>query len=501
MKKILLHLQKEINALSADYADVRFVALDRVRVRAKDGALDEVKETKSTGIGFRVLKDGAFGFSATGDLSEASLRLHLRRALEMAKRFSVTCRAEIKLAPVKPARDRWQTPVRKDPWGMPLRQKLKPLLEAQKELKSHAWVETANGLLDFTRKRVTFISTDGSWIEQTHYRTGGWIYGESRLGSERIRRSWPGPSGAYRAQGYEAIEHAKFEREAVRLARELKELSKSPEAPTGTFDLILKGSILALQIHETFGHASEADRIYGYEDNFGGRTFLNPGLLGGFPVASKEVTIVSDAGLDLGPGAGGFAYDDEGVKAKRFEVIRKGVFWGHLTNREIALFLNQTESSASSEKISKSSRTVLEAAASSANMVAEDWSHYPLIRMTNLSLLPGTGSLAEMIRDVKEGFILDSESSWSIDDMRLDFQIGGEAGYHIRNGKITGLVRFPFYHGNTLDFWRSCDAVAGKKEWDFWGFPDCGKGGPYQEAFTGHGLSPARFRNVRFGRD
>ncbi len=481
MKKILLLLQKEMNALDPDYADFRYVELERIRIRAKDGALEEVKETQSAGVGFRVLKGGVFGFSATGDLSRASLRLHLRRAYEMAKRFSKTCRTDIKLAPVKSVHDRWETPIRKDPWAVPLNQKLKPLLEAQRALKSHAWIDSTSGLLDFTRKRVTFVSSEGSRIEQTHYRTGGWLHGEMRNGPEKVRRSWPGPSGAYRAQGYEAIERMKFPNEAKRLARELNELKKSPQAPTGTFDLILKGSILALQIHETFGHASESDRIYGYEDNFGGRTFLNPGLLGGFPVASKEVTLVSDAGFAMGPGAGGFAYDDEGVKAKRVEVIRKGVFSGHLTNRETALFLNQTESSA--------------------NMVAENWPHYPLIRMTNISLLPGGARLGGMIKDIKDGFMLDSESSWSIDDMRLDFQIGAEAGYRIRNGKIVGLVRFPFFHGNALDFWRSCDAVAQKSEWDFWGFADCGKGGPYQEAFTGHGLSPARFRNIRFGRE
>lgn len=479
MKKILLPLQKKLNTLRADYADLRYVELKRVRIRAKDGALDELKETRSSGIGFRVLKGGAFGFSATGDLSEHALEFHLKQALEMAKRFSKTCRSEVKLAALKPTHSHWQTPIRKDPWSMSLGQKLKPLIEAQRELKSHAWVDTADGLLDFTRKRVVFISSEGNWIEQTHYRTGGWLHGEMRLGKEKVLRSWPGPSGGYRGEGYEAIERMKFDREAKRIARELKEISKSPQAPAGKFDLILTGSILALQIHETFGHASESDRVYGYEDNFGGRTFLNPGLLGGFPVASKEVTMTSDPSL-VG-GAGCFAYDDEGVKAKRVDIIREGIFSGHLTNRETALFLNQEESSAS--------------------MVAEDWSHYPLIRMTNFNLMPGKSSFNEMVRGIKDGFILDAESSWSIDDMRLDFQIGGEAGRHIRNGKIAGWVRFPFYHGNTLDFWRSCDAVAGKKEWDIWGFADCGKGGPYQEAFTGHGLAPARFRDVHFGRD
>jgi TldD protein len=251
-------------------------------------------------------------------------------------------------------------------------------------------------------------------------------------------------------------------------------MRKSPEAPSGTFDLILTGSILALQIHETFGHASESDRVYGYEDNFGGRTFLNPGLLGSFEVASPKVTLVSD-------GLGCFAFDDEGCPARQIEIVKKGIFTHYLSSRETAMFLNQSSSSA--------------------NMVAQDWSHYPLIRMTNTNLLPGTGTLKQMISNTEEGFLLDNESSWSIDELRLHFQIGAESGHSIKNGKITGLVRFPFYSGNTLDFWRSCDWVAGKSEWDMWGFDDCGKGAPYQEAFVGHGVSPARFRNVRFGRE
>jgi len=261
----------------------------------------------------------------------------------------------------------------------------------------------------------------------------------------------------------------------------LKELRKSPEATSGRFDLILKGSILALQIHETFGHASESDRVYGYEDNFGGRTFLNPGLLGGYPVASSIVNLVSDSILKSGPGAGCFAYDDEGIPAHPVEIVRKGNFNAYLTSRETAFFLNQLKPSS--------------------NMVAQDWSNFPLIRMTNTSLLPGHGSLREMIAETKDGFLLDNELSWSIDEMRLGFQIGAEAGYRIQNGKLKGLVRFPVYHGNTIDFWKACDGIAGKKEWQFWGFPDCGKGGPYQEAFTGHGLAPARFRNVSMGRE
>ena len=481
MEKILSRLQDRMDRLDSEYGDFRFVELARIRIRTKNGTVEEAKETTSQGIGFRVLKGGAFGFSATGDLSEKSLFSHLDRAYRMAKEFSKIRHTEVKLALAKPVKASWVMPILKDPWKLSLEEKIAPEIQAEKKLSSLSGIDSVSGVLDFTRKKITFVSTEGSWIEQLLYRSGGWIYGETWAGPEKIRRSWPGPSGLYRAQGYEAIEAMKFQDEAARLGEELKELRKSPEAPTGIFDLILKGSILALQIHETFGHASESDRVYGYEDNFGGRTFLNPGLLQGYPVASPVVNLVSEGDLGLGPGAGSLAYDDEGVPARRIEVVRKGIFTGYLTSRETAFFLNQPQSSA--------------------NMVAQDWSHYPLIRMTNTSLLPGRGTLQEMIRDIEEGFLLDNELSWSVDEMRLDFQIGGEAGYHIRKGKIKGLVRFPIYHGNTLDFWRACDQVAGKKEWEFWGFADCGKGGPYQEAFTGHGLAPARFRRIVFGRE
>ena len=479
MNKNLLLLQKKLNRLDCEYADLRCVQLERVKIRTHKAALDEVKETHSTGIGFRVLKDGAFGFSSTYDFSEASLLQHLNRAYEMAKRFSKIRHTEVKLIPAKPVSSHWQTPIRKDPWSIPLQKKIAPLIEAEKKLISHSGIDATSGCLDFARRKVIFISTEGSWIEQLHYRTGGWISGETLIsGSEKIKRSWPGPSGAFRAQGYEAIEAFQFEDEADRLTRELNELKTAPEAPSGTFDLILRGSILALQLHETFGHASESDRLYGYEDNFGGRTLLNPGLLGGFPAASPQVTIVSNAGLGLGPGAGSFAYDDEGTPARSVEIIKRGFLKNYLTSRETAFFLSQDQSSA--------------------NMIAEDWSHYPLIRMTNLNLLPGRGTLAQIIRDTKEGILIDNELSWSIDEMRLDFQIGGEMGYHIQKGKVKNLIRYPIYYGNTLDFWRSCDRVSGKKEWDFWGFSDCGKGGPYQEAFTGHGVSAARFRDIQF---
>ncbi len=475
MEKILSRLQDQMAGLDCEYSDLRFVELKRQKIRTHQGKVSAVKDLRSQGIGVRVLKAGTFGFSSTGDSSEKSIFSCLNQAREMALRFSKIRHAEVKLARAKTVRARWKTPVRKDPWKISLSEKAEPLIVAEKMV-SHSGIDSTSGTLDFTRKKITFISSSGSWIEQTLDRSGGWLSGEF----DKVKRSWPGPTGRFRSQGYEAISDLAFEKEAKRLADELKELKKSPEAPAGKLDLILKGSILALQLHETFGHASESDRVYGYEDNFGGRTFLNPGLLDGLEVASPCVNLVCDAAPKAGAGAGSFAFDDEGVSAKRTQILKDGIFKGYLTSRETAFFLNQPKSSA--------------------NMVAEDWSHYPLIRMTNLNLVPGKGSLSEIIRNTEDGILLDNELSWSIDEMRLDFQIGAEMGYRIKKGKIAGLVRFPIYHGNTLDFWKSCDWVAGRADWGYWGFSDCGKGGPYQEAFTGHGVSPARFRNIRFGR-
>ena len=488
MERLLARIQDEMAGLDAEYADLRYGEVERSYIRTKNGAPEEIRETVSRGVGFRVLAGGAFGFSATGDLTEKSLRRHLQKAHQMARSFSRIRHTEVKLVPVEPVKERWVMPVQKDPWKLSFKEKTAPFFAAEKELIRHPGVDSASSVLDCTRKKTVFISSEGSWIDQTLYRTGGWISGEAWVephrkvngtGREKIRRSWPGPSGAFRAQGFEALEEMKFEEEVPRLAGELAELRQSPGPPAGTFDLILKGSILALQIHETFGHASESDRVYGYEDNYGGRTFLNPGLLAGLPVASPAVTIVSDA--DPKGGAGSFCFDDEGVPHRRVEIIQKGIFTDYLTSRETAFFLNRPHPSA--------------------NMVARDWSHYPIIRMTNTSLMPGEGTLAELISGVEEGFLLDNEFSWSIDEMRFGFQIGAECGRRIEKGKTKGLVRFPVYHGNTIDFWRSCDRVAGRGEWGFWGFADCGKGGPYQEAFTGHGLAPARFRGVRFGRE
>jgi TldD protein len=177
-------------------------------------------------------------------------------------------------------------------------------------------------------------------------------------------------------------------------------------------------------------------------------------------------------------GLGTFGYDDEGVPASQGWAVREGLFTGYLMSRETAAALGR---------------------ASNGTMRADGWARLPLIRMTNVSVMPGSWRLADLIADTDDGILMDTNRSWSIDDRRLNFQFGTEIAWRIRHGRLGAMLRNPTYTGITPEFWGSCDAVAGEADWVMWGTPNCGKGQPGQSAHTGHGAAPARFRNVRVG--
>ncbi len=271
----------------------------------------------------------------------------------------------------------------------------------------------------------------------------------------------------------------KLAENAPRVASESVALHSAKRCPSGVMTLILDASQLGLQIHESCGHPAELDRVLGSEINFAGTSFLTVDKLGQFRYGSSIVNLVADATQATSPGGlGTFAYDDEGVPAQRVFLVRDGIFSGYLSSRETAAEIS---------------------ASSSGAMRASGWNRIPLVRMTNVSLLPGDSSLDEMIASTDEGIFMCTNRSWSIDDKRLNFQFGTEIGWLIRNGKLTEMVKNPTYTGVTPRFWGSCDAIAGPNEWMIWGTPNCGKGQPQQIMHTGHGASPARFRNVSVG--
>jgi TldD protein len=268
---------------------------------------------------------------------------------------------------------------------------------------------------------------------------------------------------------------------ARRIAEEAVALHKAEQCPEGRSTLILEGSQLGLQIHESIGHPIELDRVLGMEANFAGTSFLTLDKLRNLRYGSDLVNVVADARQEHGPGLGTFAFDDEGVPAQCTPIITHGLFTGYLSSRETAHTVG--------------------ASRSGGTLRAENWNRLPIIRMTNVSLLPGEKplTLEQLISDTDDGVYMATNRSWSIDDKRYNFQFGTEIGWEIKHGRRTRMLKNCSYSGITTEFWNSLDAICSRDEWVLWGTPNCGKGQPQQVMGTGHGAAPSRFRNVKIG--
>jgi len=291
------------------------------------------------------------------------------------------------------------------------------------------------------------------------------------------QRSYPSSWGRQQVTaGWETVVGWDLPGNAERVASEAVALLTADPCPSGTGDIILSGEQVALQIHESCGHPIELDRVYGTEAAYAGTSFLTTEKLNNFRYGSEVVNITADS--ERPNGLGTFGWDDEGVPAQSTPIVKEGEFVGYLMSRETAPRLGLT---------------------SNGCMRASGWNRIPLIRMTNVSLEPGTWSLEDLIADTDDGIYMETNRSWSIDDRRYNFQFGTEMGYEIKNGKLGKMLRNPTYTGITPEFWNSCDAICGEEEWVMWGTPNCGKGQPSQVAHTGHGAAPARFRNVQIG--
>jgi len=296
-------------------------------------------------------------------------------------------------------------------------------------------------------------------------------------GGDAQKRSYPaGHGGDSATRGFEFIADLDLPGHAAQVRKEALALVTAPECPSGDCDLILSGSQMALQIHESCGHPIELDRVLGTELSLAGGSFLSLDKLGNFRYGSQKVNITADATIPGGRGS--FGFDDEGIPAQRYDIVREGVFVGYLSSRETAPVI---------------------ASSSGGAMRASEWNYIPLIRMTNVNLEPGQGSLEDLVADTKKGLLMDNNKVWSIDDMRVNFQFGCEIAWEIENGKIGRILKNPSYRGITPQFWGNCDAVCGPEEWRVWGAANCGKGEPMQTIGTGHGASPTRFCSVVVG--
>lgn len=461
----------------ASYADLRVVSRKEESISVKNGTVEGVSMSEDQGFGVRVLVDGAWGFASSSKLGlDEALRV-AADAVRIARASARVKQCDVRLSPVEPVKGAHRTPCKEDPFSVPVDKKIELLLDADRLAHQDERVGVSTASMRFFKESKTFISTEGAEISQERVESGAGVSATAVGQGEMQRRSYPAAFGGdFACAGYEFIEALDLPGHAEQVGREAGELLDAPQCPPMTTTVILGTNQMALQIHESCGHPSELDRVFGTEASYAGTSFLTPEKQGTFRYGSDLVSITADATIP--GGLGSFGYDDEGVPAQRTAIVDGGIFANYLTSRETAARIGQ---------------------ASNGTMRADGPHRMPLIRMTNINLEPGNWSLEEMIRDTKEGIFLDTNKSWSIDDKRLNFQFGTEVGYLIKDGSLAGMVKNPTYTGITPEFWGSCDAVGNKDEWHLWGIPSCGKGEPPQTAHVGHGSAPARFRNVRVG--
>jgi TldD protein len=456
------------------------IGIQHRALSTKNGKVGTLSESESLGLGIRVVADGAWGFAATDQLAKERVEETAALAVAIARASARVKKKDVLLVPEETIAAHWQTPIEKDPFQVSLEDMLGLLFRADEELRRVGGVTLSEAGMDFTRHDQLFASTLGSEIRQIRYLSGAGLVATSFAENEIQKRSYPNSfGGQFATAGYELVERLQLVENAQRVAEEAVALHKAERCPTGKQTLILGSSQLGLQIHESIGHPIELDRVLGTEANFAGMSFLTLDQLNQLQYGSEIVNAVADARLEHGPGLGTFGYDDEGVPAQCIDIIKDGRFVGYLSSRETAADIGLTRSGGT--------------------MRAESWNRIPIIRMTNVSLLPGTWTLEDLIADTDDGLYLETNRSWSIDDRRYNFQFGTEIGWEIKKGKKARMIKNPSYSGITTEFWNSCDAICDRRHWTLWGTPNCGKGQPMQTMGTGHGASPARFRNVQAG--
>jgi len=473
-----LALDEAVTA-GAGYADVRAVTEETETVSVQDQRLDGVERTTTRGIGVRVLVDGSWGFAGTARTERAHVLAAARLAVEIARAGAPVRRRPVRLAPAEAITGAWATPLVTDPFDVPLEEKLQLLFSVTGEAGQVAGLAFTRASTDAWRTLKRFLSSEGADLTQTLVHVAGGAECTAIGEGEIQTRSFPNSFRGYCASGgWEDVVALDLPGQAAAHAEEAVALLTAPELPETTTTLVLDGSQVALQVHESVGHPTELDRILGYEAAYAGTSFVTVADIGALRYGSELVNLTLDSTTRKALGTYGF--DDEGVPAGRHPLVVGGRLEGVLTSRETAPALGDD-------------------ARSNGTMRADSWGTIPLIRMTNIHLEPGEGTLEELLSDTGEGVYLTTNRSWSIDDKRVNFAFGCEVAYEIKGGRLGRRYRNPRYSGRTTEFWGSCSAIAGPGAWRVYGTPNCGKGQPGQVARVAHGAAPSRFTGVRVG--
>ena len=459
------------------YADVRVVDPQRsLYLAVRNGAASALTDARSHGIGVRVRTDRGWGFATTSDLSASAARTTARLAVRLARASGRTAPERLRVTDDPgPKEGRYASVVEQDPFEVPRDEIVALLSEAESRLHVDRAMKSGHASFQAWEETKWFASSDGASFRSRIVQVGAGISATAVRGSMVQRRSAPSSFGGdFRQGGFEFVQALGLVERAEAVGREAVQLLDAPACPTGSTTLVLGSDQLALQVHESVGHAVELDRIFGTEAGYAGTSWVGAEKVGHLRYGSDAMNVVADA-TEPG-GMGTFGWDDEGVSAQRTPIVTRGTLVGVLSSRESAARLGLSHSGGTAR--------------------ADGASFSPLVRMTNVDLRPGDRSFSELLEGVADGVFVETNRSWSIDDKRLNFQFGTEVGHRIVRGEVGPLVRNPIYSGMGPEFWSSMDAVGDATTWHLWGLPNCGKGQPVQLARVSHGAPAARFRNV-----
>ncbi|MBQ4912958.1 TldD/PmbA family protein [Maribacter sp. MMG018] len=482
-------------SLGATYADARIGRYLNQYVFTREDKVQNVVNTESFGIGIRVIANGTWGFASTNSVTEDGIKKATQQAVAIAKANSKIQKEPVKLAPV-PAYGEvsWKTPIKKDFKEVPVSEKVDLLLSANAAAMENG-ANFVNSALFMVNEQKYFASTDGSYIDQDVHRiwpTFSVTAVDRGAGKFKTRQAMSAPMG----MGYEYMDGLASEKkegpagitlysksydiveDAVQAAKQAKEMLTAKSVDPGKYDLVLEPNHLGLTIHESVGHPLELDRVLGYEANYAGTSFatLDKWKSGNFNYGSEIVNLVADK-TQVGS-LGAVGYDDEGVKCKKWDLVRNGTLVNYQAIRDQVNILGQNESHGC--------------------CYAQSWNDVQFQRMPNVSLEAGKEkySIAEMIKDVEKGIYIAGRGSYSIDQQRYNFQFGGTIFYEIKNGEIVGMLNDVAYQSNTQEFWNSCVKICDESDYRLFGSFFDGKGQPSQVSAVSHGSATSRFNDI-----
>lgn len=461
--------------LGATYADIRINRYRLEAVTTRERQVQNVSSGQNFGFGVRVLYKGTWGFAASPIVTAEEAVRVTNRAFEIAKANSAFQKKPITMAPAPKVVTTWKSSFKKDPFDVPIDDKIKYLLQLNEAALGVKGVSFVNSAMAWVNEQKYLATSDGSRIEQYLIR------GNPSFNVTAIDRS----TGDFQtraslregqAGGYEYIEDIDWVGEAKQGAEEAVMKLKAKSIEPGKYDLVLHPSHLFLTIHESVGHSTELDRALLWEANYAGTSFLTPDKTGKVQFGSKIVNFFADRTQPEGLASVG--YDDEGVEGQRWHLVKDGLFVDWQTTRDLAPMIGKNKSYGC--------------------LHADSWGSVPFPRMPNVSLEPAKTDVSEedLIKDVQKGIMIRGRGSYSIDQQRYNFQFGGQTFWEIKKGKIEGMLRDVAYQSRTTDFWGACDGLGGQSTYLIPGSFNDGKGEPSQSNAVSHGCPVARFRQI-----